>query len=732
MQRYDISVPGLDTIVPSLDEVTWSFGGAGQPSLTHHMVLDSSGRIEGYNHPNEAYWEVVSGRLHIKKHDGSLMWVSAQVQTSEDGRIALFLQHPGSNDAITYEIRQNVPCSNLGALEIFARQQVASGPIRDEYYLFPRDLEKTILPVGRVLLIGSCLTALYHEQFQHFNPETLFDYIPYNFASLLPDEPPAPVAEYSFQYIQIPLRTVLSDRVVRALHFNEPGFADEIYQDACAVIDAMLASAMVYNERFGLLSFVSNFIVPQGDAALSLSGRGNDSDLSAIVRRLNLYLKKSISTYKNTFLMDVDAVAASIGKRYILDDFIYFYTHGAVAYHDWDDGEGIPRNEPIPALETVYPIKKEAFLKTIYRQAITSYRTVRQVDQVKAVIFDLDNTLWRGQIAENYRSDTLPWPRTDGWPLGIWEAIHHLRARGILVALSSKNDLSSVQERWNDVVDPSFLSLDDFASVRVNWLPKAENIEAICSQFNITPRSVVFVDDNPVERASVTAALPEIRAIGGNPYLTRRILLRAAETQIPYMTDESTKRETMIKGQIEREETRSILSREEFLATLQLSIKFIRINETDHPEFARTLELTNKTNQFNTNGRRWSFEEVADFLRDGGSIISFHVADKFTEYGLVGVVYFKDNEIIQYLMSCRVLGMEVEQYAVAEIVNIARAEGGAGAIKATIVETKDNTPCRQVFIAAGFSQEAAHEGTRWFILPEDVEPSRPSHIQMKA
>jgi FkbH-like protein len=145
---------------------------------------------------------------------------------------------------------------------------------------------------------------------------------------------------------------------------------------------------------------------------------------------------------------------------------------------------------------------------------VAHYRTVHQIDQVKAVIFDLDNTLWRGQIAEHYRPGQPGHHARDGWPMGLWEAVHHLRARGILVAICSKNDLRSVQDNWDVVVDPLFVKLSDFVSLKIDWKDKSENIQEICREFGIKTKSVVLVDDNPVERAAAKAALPDLRVIG--------------------------------------------------------------------------------------------------------------------------------------------------------------------------------------------------------------------------
>ncbi|MDT8871381.1 hypothetical protein RAA17_10620 [Komagataeibacter rhaeticus] len=236
---------------------------------------------------------------------------------------------------------------------------------------------------------------------------------------------------------------------------------------------------------------------------------------------------------------------------------VYFYSHGASFFQDEWDRPPHHRIEAIPALDTVYESHQAELLAAVYEQMVSTYRTVRQMDQVKAVIFDLDNT----PVA---RADCRGLsPRPSALAQNGWLATGHMggnpssacpwHSGGDLF----KNDLALVQDRWDSVVQPGFLSLDDFAAVRINWQPKPENIQEICNIFNIKTRNVVFVDDNPVERESVRAALPDIRVIGSNPYLVRRILLWSAETQVLHLTDESARREVMVKGQIAREQVRN-------------------------------------------------------------------------------------------------------------------------------------------------------------------------------
>ncbi len=128
-----------------------------------------------------------------------------------------------------------------------------------------------------------------------------------------------------------------------------------------------------------------------------------------------------------------------------------------------------------------------------------------------------------------------------------------------------------------------------------------------------TPKSVLFVDDNPVERESVRLALPGIRVIGSNPYVIRRILLWSSETQIAVLSEESAKHEQMMRQQIKREDDRASISREEFLAKLNCSLHLRSITSLDSEYYARAFELINKPIQYN-------WQEMDDG-RDG--VVSF-------------------------------------------------------------------------------------------------------------
>lgn len=598
-------------------------------------------------------------------------------------------------------------------------------------FLFPRDLEVTPTSINRVLFIGSCLSRDYVLNFRKAHPSTTYDYILFNNASDLPEKSDADIGSYDFQYIQIPLRSVLTDAIIRIADNDESADPIDWIELGKYNIDAMLEKSMTYNVQTNLLTFISNFIIPQGRISPSLYEQDSETDLIRVIRELNHYLSEKVRSFKNTYLADVDMIANSIGKKYFLDDAIVFYTHGSLFYTDWAAHERTPywsapspgRIEEIPNLGLTYENKNDEFFEAVHRQMLALLRTTHQTDMVKLVVFDLDNTLWRGQLVEHYQPETK-WPYSDGWPLGIWETIHHLTRRGIAVSIASKNDEMLVINKWDDAIQPKFIKYSDFLQPKINWSPKAENIKELMAELSLTAASVVFVDDNPVERESVKAAFPSIRTIGTDPFVVRRILLWSPETQLPIRSDESKHRKVLLKKQIDREVSKGQMSRTDFLNSLNSTVKMWEINDVTHASFSRALELVNKTNQFNTTGRRWTFEECKAFISTQGRIYAFSVNDRYADYGTVGVLFTNGFEIVQFVMSCRVLGMDVETAVLSKLVSMLRGETRSE-IKAPIIPTETNTPCRDIYKNSGFVEQS---GT--YVLPTTSDIARPSHIEI--
>jgi FkbH-like protein len=605
--------------------------------------------------------------------------------------------------------------------------------MRTADFLFPSELEVTPTGLRNVLIVGSCMAEVYQQHFSAARRDVRFDLIVVNNASDVPAEPPQPASAYDLQYVQLPLRSIVSDAMVQAERFNSAQAIAELRSNAVARLELMLDAALRYNGTNGLLTLVQNFIVPQVRVAPSLHDAFSIFDLTSLVEELNRRIGQLVAERQNVFIADVNGIAGTLGKKFFFDDGLSFYSHGGIVYPDWADADMNAywthpergRIEDVPPLDLVYELRLDEFLGAVYRQIEVLYRVVRRLDPVKLVIFDLDDTLWRGRIAEHYGGTARP-PFVDGWPLGLWEAVHHLRWRGIVTALCSRNDPSVVEARWNLAVDPPFVKLDDFLCREIGWGTKAESVSRILAAVNLTARSAVFVDDNPVERESVKAAFPEIRVLGANPFVVRRVLLWSAETQVPYLTDESVRREAMLKGQIQRDVERTGTDRDTFLRNRGVTVRLSPIEGPDDPALGRCIELVNKTNQFNTTGARWTLEEVRAYLGAGHELWHFRVSDKYVDYGLVGVIFVAGNAIAQMAMSCRVLGMDVEIAVVARLAQRMRERHAT--VVGHIVDTPANGPCRELFTRTGFALDAT-DGA--YALAGSQEPVAVAHVAVE-
>ena len=206
------------------------------------------------------------------------------------------------------------------------------------------------------------------------------------------------------------------------------------------------------------------------------------------------------------------------------------------------------------------------------------YRTVRGVDQVELVIVDLDDTLWRGIVAEEGMSeDTI-----EGWPMGVIEALQFLKKRGVLLGIISKNDESRIEALLDTIFGAASASMTSSFG-RSNWKAKADDLEEILDEVNLLSRSVVFVDNNTAERAEIAAAFPDVHVLGAQLYHLKRILMSAPETQVPFVSEESTRRTQMVQGQVARERERKRVPRESS-AVFGQRLVFLTFGSKTRPE----------------------------------------------------------------------------------------------------------------------------------------------------
>jgi FkbH-like protein len=296
----------------------------------------------------------------------------------------------------------------------------------------------------------------------------------------------------------------------------------------------------------------------------------------------------------------------------------------------------------------------------------------------------------------------------------LQRALQALRARGILLAIASKNEEATALEamrRHPEMV----LRPEDFVAWRIDWRDKAANVEAMVRELNLGLDAVVFIDDSPAERARVREALPDVLV----PEWPEQKLLRVAALQRLRCFDtlavsaEDRARSALYAAEQRRVEARTQVGS---LAQWQRSLGLrVELRPLARADLKRVVQLLNKTNQMNLRTRRTTEAELLAWVAGGPrQLWALRVRDRFGDAGLTGAVSVErageEARIVDFVLSCRVFGREIERVMVRTAVEHARATG-ARTVVAEYLPTPRNKPCLEFWRASGFAEEA---GTfRW-------------------
>jgi FkbH-like protein len=585
-------------------------------------------------------------------------------------------------------------------------------------YRTPVDLQLTPDGGGRFLVVGGCLAQPFPEMGARINPAMRGDFLLLNNLDVLPPISAEQAAAYEFQIIHLPLRTILGSAYFRLPH--DLAAHEAFLSETEEYLERFLSNALRLNEERKLTSFVLGFLVPQQNPLGRLQPRYDLRNVMHFIERLNMFVAAQLAKRENAWFVDLDQISSGIGKKLCQDDMVWSYTHGTTL-SDGDSDHDQQRLEAPGLMQHHYEQRWVEFFEATLHEVFAMARTLHGSDLVKLVVVDLDDTLWRGIAAEG----TLG--ILEGWPMGFIETLLILKRRGVLLGIVSKNEETFIRTNWERITQGQ-ISLDDFAAVRINFRSKVVNLAGILADLNLRPQNVVFIDDHPVERAAVQAAIPKVRVLGQHPYYLKRALLWASETQSAAISAESSARTQMVQAQIKRESARRALAPAEFMATLQLQASISRLESTGDLELSRALELLNKTNQFNTSGERHTLESCHRRFEDGHRLYVLQAQDRFTRYGLVAAAWVKAGCIEQMVVSCRVLGLELED---AFLAHIACAEAGDdGRLSARLRHTEANMACRTIYSRSGFTQ-SGDDATLW--VRTQNEPLRmPAHLELRA
>jgi FkbH-like protein len=533
---------------------------------------------------------------------------------------------------------------------------VARSPeyIADEEFRTPR---LTAEPLSaKIVVVGSCMAQDWKEIIERAYSGIDVAYKIFNNASELEEIADSEIEATAFQITQIPLRSLIVEGEYFSLNVDDAGKREleRVFERAVERLRNNLVAALKYNRRSGLMTFVLSLPTPQANPLGRLAPRYELTDFRYFIGELNKKLYEEIQNERNVHLIDFDDIAASLGKRHILDDATMHLNHASfLRPANFEEELDLT---PYGRFASLFAPQLETMTLAIFQECLAAHRILSPSAKIKLVIFDLDGTLWRGVAAE---SDDVGPELSEGWPLGVLEAAAFLRKRGVLLAIASKNDPDIATRIWERVYGAVF-PLENFASIKFSWRPKSESIAEILRETNLLPENTLFVDDNPLERERAKLAFPSLRLLEGPISTWRRQLLWAEELQIPYITEEAINRSASIRSMKARETLRKQVDEATYLDSLAVKVEIARIDSSSSPAFRRAFELLNKTNQFNTTGRRWAQNEIEKFFDAGGCVLSARVSDRLSDYGLTALALSAGPRCEQMVMSCRVFGLGVE------------------------------------------------------------------------
>ena len=405
------------------------------------------------------------------------------------------------------------------------------------------------------------------------------------------------------------------------------------------------------------------------------------SRINKLTSELNFYLESAIG--ENVKIVDINKVISKLSISSSVD-LRYYYSS-----------------------KTLYSVEfyKQYFeyIKPIFLSTAGKIK--------KALIFDCDNTLWKGVLGE------------DGFDnIKIYQEIQYLALdlakKGVIIGICSKNnpeDVDEVLKKHQDMI----IRDNDIVIKKVNWGDKASNLKLIAKELNIGTDSLVFIDDSSFEIDLIKEKLPEVRVFQVPKKEYEYGLMVRELSNLFYNSSETKEDERKVqiyKEQLQRTKgEESIGNIEDYLATLGLVLK---VYIDDPTQVARISQMTQKTNQFNLTTKRYAEREITALIKEEGStVISINVQDKYGDNGLTGLAILDNTQsmIGTLLLSCRVLGRNIEYQFMDVIVGIAK-RNKLNELSAAYIKTNKNQQVVDFYEKCGFIKLNESDGDSQYSL----------------
>ncbi len=481
---------------------------------------------------------------------------------------------------------------------------------------------------------------------------------------------------------------------------------DHVLADVDAELDGWVALWDRARERWNASVVQNLFDLPPWSAAGHLAARHAATPIQYL-RRLNIGLGERAPAH--VVLHDLPALIAEVGSGRWYDPRFY--------------------------VEAKMPCAPECLVP--YAHSLASLVRAILGRNRKALVLDLDNTLWGGVVGDvGLEGITVG----EGTPVGesylaFQRYARQLRERGVVLAVCSKNDERNARLPF-ECHDGMLLRLDDFACFVANWENKADNLRAIARQLDLGLDAFVFADDNPAERAIVRRFLPEVAvpALGSDPAGYVAAVARHHYFETASWTAEDSHRAEDYARNVERRRLRlESGDLDAFLASLAMRATLRPVGPAN---LQRVAQLVGKSNQFNLTTRRRTLAEIEALAADPAwRTLTVSLADRLGDSGLIAIVFGRADgpsfEIDTWLMSCRVLQRGVERATLNAIADLATA-AGCTELNGCWIPSGRNDMVKDHYAGLGFQPDGAEGGTtRWRLALAEFT-SLSTHIEVTA
>ena len=326
----------------------------------------------------------------------------------------------------------------------------------------------------------------------------------------------------------------------------------------------------------------------------------------------------------------------------------------------------------------------------------------------KVLALDLDNTLWGGVLGEvGAHSVVLGGLYPGKCYRELQLAAHRLRQQGVILVLASKNDPELVEQALAKHPE-MLLRSDAFSVLAVNWSAKDGNLRQAAESLSLSTESFVFMDDSSFERGAIAAELPEIALVAadGDPAHLADSLLTPGYFDVLELTETDRQRPALYRSRALRSDfAGGFASSEDYLQALEIELTLAEVDEFAVP---RVAQMAARTNQFNLTGIRYDEATTAALSADPEHlVIALSVRDRFGDEGIVGALWVDRRDtatwrVLNFVLSCRVLGRGIELAAIDWVCGQAAA-AGAGTVEGRFVQSSKNSAAADFWQRAGFT-----------------------------